>query len=578
MPLFNIRPQAADGSTAPAFSGLVAGKDGSGNIQDIITDTDGHLQVDILSGGGSSASVFVDNAAFTLASSSVTVGGGVRDDTLSSLSAVEGDAVPLRVSSTGALHVTGAGGGTEYSEDAVSPSPIVGTATLMERDDVLSSLTPVAGDFAASRCSAEGALWTQDFNSDAILADTTSIKTAVEILDNAISGSEMQVDVVTMPSTAVTNAGTFAVQVDGNALTALQLIDNIVVVDDAAFTLGSGSGVMMMGFAGTQSVNANDSAALACDTDGALHIADGGNSITIDGTVTANLSATDNAVLDNIQTAVELIDNAISGSEMQVDLVSANVTNAGTFAVQVSDTSFAVADGNALGEGVLVQGDDGSDRKNIHVDASTGDVQVDVTNTVTVDLGSNNDVTVTSTDSDGLEIQGGLDHDAADAGSPVKVGMKAIASKADPTEVAANDRTDWYASVAGVPWVIGGHPNVLNASINVTDADGAQANTAIITVAGNLSIVVTHIAVTADNANTADVQCRIGFGTSSTPAADAAGIVLDHPGIAKGGGMVVGTGAGIIGQGASNEDLRVTCEDPAGGSISINVSYYVIAI
>lgn len=60
------------------------------------------------------------------------------------------------------------------------------------------------------------------------------------------------------------------------------------------------------------------------------------------------------------------------------------VTNAGTFAVQIVDTSFAVADGNALGEGVLVQGDDGTDRKNINVDASTGDVQVDVTNTVTV--------------------------------------------------------------------------------------------------------------------------------------------------------------------------------------------------
>lgn len=53
-----------------------------------------------------------------------------------------------------------------------------------------------------------------------------------------------------------------------------------------------------------------------------------------------------------------------------------------THAVTISDISFAVADGNALGEGVLVQGDDGSDRKNIHVDATTGDVQVDVTDIV----------------------------------------------------------------------------------------------------------------------------------------------------------------------------------------------------
>lgn len=50
----------------------------------------------------------------------------------------------------------------------------------------------------------------------------------------------------------------------------------------------------------------------------------------VSGTVTANLSATDNAVLDSIdsdtsaiKTAVEIIDNAISGSEMQVDVVDA---------------------------------------------------------------------------------------------------------------------------------------------------------------------------------------------------------------------------------------------------------------
>jgi hypothetical protein len=79
---------------------------------------------------------------------------------------------------------------------------------------------------------------------------------------------------------------------------------------------------MMMGFAGTQSVNANDSAALACDTDGALHISDGGNSITIDGTVTADLGATDNAVLDAIAASLALLDNSISsGNELQVDVV-----------------------------------------------------------------------------------------------------------------------------------------------------------------------------------------------------------------------------------------------------------------
>ena len=124
--------------------------------------------------------VFADDAAFTLASSKVSMAGAIRDDALSTLTAVEGDAVPLRVSSTGALHVTGGGGGTEYNEDDVAPNPIVGTATLMERDDALATLTPAEGDFAAFRCNARGALWVEH--------DTT---TAIPVTDN---GGSLTVD------------------------------------------------------------------------------------------------------------------------------------------------------------------------------------------------------------------------------------------------------------------------------------------------------------------------------------------------------------------------------------------------
>lgn len=177
---------------------------------------------------------------------------------------------------------------------------------------------------------------------------------------------------------------------------------------------------------------------------------------------------------------------------------------------------------------------------------------------------------------DSAKVVGSVAHDTADAGAPVKIGHKAVAHGSNPAAVAAADRVDSIANRHGIPFVIGGHPNILTASINVTDADGAQTNAAIITVGAGTKIVVTHIAVTADNANTADVGVRIGFGTANTPAADAAGLIIDHPGIAKGGGMVVGNGAGIIGIGGDNEDLRITCEDPAGGSISVVVGYYTI--
>lgn len=69
---------------------------------------------------------------------------------------------------------------------------------------------------------------------------------------------------VTVGSHAVTNAGTFAVQVDGNALTALQLIDNPILVDDAAFTPATSS-VNMAGFqadeTATDSVDEGDAGA-----------------------------------------------------------------------------------------------------------------------------------------------------------------------------------------------------------------------------------------------------------------------------------------------------------------------------
>ena len=58
-----------------------------------------------------------------------------------------------------------------------------------------------------------------------------------------------------------------------------------------------------------------DIGAIALDADGAVHISDGGNTITIDGTVTANLSAADNAVLDQIEVNTSYGDNLGGGTE-----------------------------------------------------------------------------------------------------------------------------------------------------------------------------------------------------------------------------------------------------------------------
>ena len=210
--------------------------------------------------------------------------------------------------------------GAEYAEDSQHTDLDTGQFVLGVRNDTLAALGGTDGDYVPFQMNASGALY-------------------VEI---ATGGSS-----------------------------------DAVHVDDAAFTLGSHKGMMMMGFAGTQSVNANDAGAIAMETDGSVHIHDGGNTITVDGTVTANLSSTDNTVLDNIltknteidavldtidadtgaiKTAVEILDNAISGSEMQVDVVASLpagsaaigklAANSGVDIGDVDITSIAAGDNN----------------------------------------------------------------------------------------------------------------------------------------------------------------------------------------------------------------------------------------
>lgn len=175
-------------------------------------------------------------------------------------------------------------------------------------------------------------------------------------------------------------------------------------------------------------------------------------------------------------------------------------------------------------------------------------------------------------------INGTTAHDAADEGNPVKVGGKAVAHGSNPTAVAAADRTDWYFNRAGVPFVIGGHPNIITRSHLVADSDGAQTDAALVTVGAGSKIVVTRLTVICDNANTGDCRVAIGFGTANVPTAALAGVngMLLDASLDGGAGVTIGDGSGILGVGADNEDLRLTCSDPAGGNIRISYSYFTI--
>lgn len=93
----------------------------------------------------------------------------------------------------------GAGNALAHLEDAAHTTGDAGVQVLAVRNDTLAALAGTDGDYAPIQVNASGAVYT----------------------------------VVTGTAT-VDNGGTFAVQVDGDALTALQLIDNVVYTHDAA--------------------------------------------------------------------------------------------------------------------------------------------------------------------------------------------------------------------------------------------------------------------------------------------------------------------------------------------------------
>lgn len=164
----------------------------------------------------------------------------------------------------------------------------------------------------------------------------------------AVTGTFWQatqpVSLASVPSHAVTNAGTFAVQVDGTALTRLTDIETNT---DSLSVVGNGAA------ATAQRVTiANDST----------------GTVAVSGTVTANIGTVATlataAKQDTGNTNLATIAGAVSGTEMQVDVltmptVTVNahaVTNAGTFVVQ--ENGAALTSLQLIDDAVTVLGTD----------------------------------------------------------------------------------------------------------------------------------------------------------------------------------------------------------------------------
>lgn len=208
----------------------------------------------------------------------------------------------------------------------------------------------------------------------------------------------------------------------------------------------------------------------------------------------------------------------------------------------------------------------------VHTSSDVGVMALGVANEANTALAADGDYVPQAADVEGnARIVGNRDHDAVDAGELVGIGLRAIAHGTNPTAVAAADRTVWFANRAGVPFILGGHPNIVTLEAAYTTA---QTDIAVVTVAAGLKIAVTQIQAVTDEATTVGVGLRVGFAAVTTPTTT--GVILTHPGMVPGAGVSRGDGSGILGVGADGEDLRITSDVPTTGSLRILVSYFTI--
>jgi len=289
--------------------------------------------------------------------------------------------------------ITSFGGGTQYTDAAAAPAHPVGNTIIYNNAGTMTAISdtnplPVSATINTAglatsakqdtQITAEQAIQTSvELIDDAIKADdaaftpaTTKVMMAgfefddtspdsvdegdagaarmssrrevyMQIRDAA--GNERGVNVNASNQLAVagpvTNAGTFVVQENGSALTALQLIDDGVFTDDTStHSTGStkGYGIMAVATPTDAAVDANDigmvamttSRQLKVDASGvAVPVTDNSGSLTVDAPV-------------GTPVFVRLSDGSSAISTLPVSLASVPshaVTNAGTFAVQDSE-------------------------------------------------------------------------------------------------------------------------------------------------------------------------------------------------------------------------------------------------
>jgi fibronectin-binding autotransporter adhesin len=554
-----------DGTVAATQSGNWTARvaDGAGNaLTSKAPGSERALSVAIVDGsgaqvtsfGGSGGTSMTDDAAFTPASGAFTpMGGIVTSDSVDSgdggafaMLANRQQKVTLYDSSGVELAV---GGGTQYTEDAAAAADPIGNALNLVRDDARGgSLTTTNGDNVAARGTNAGELYVKHVDSIPVTDNAGSLTidapvgtpAFVRLSDGSAAITTLAVSLASVPSHAVTNAGTFGVQVDGAALTALQVIDNLP--NTLGSTTSGQSGALALGAVTTAAptYTTDQSNALSLQTDGALRAA-------VTNTVTVASHAVTNAGTFAVQAAQ-------SGTWTVQPGNTANSTawlvtgTGGTFPVTDSGGSLTVDGSVSLAAAIPAGTNNIGDVDVLSIaagDNNIGNVDIVTMPNVTLAAGTNTN-----------EVVGDVAHDAAVAGNPVLIAVRANTN--EPTAVAAGDATHLWADLFGRLVTIPGHPNPETpVTVNAT----SSGNTTVIASPGaSLSLYICKVSV--HNRDAANVVVTLQDGTGGTArwraelAAEGGGSLIDFG--ARGWKLTADTLLNVNLGGASSVDVNVT--------------------
>jgi len=240
---------------------------------------------------------------------------GVRNNSLSTtFSSTDGDYTPIAVDSAGQVYVTDIWNSftPKQTGEAASTSGHYGIGALAVRHDSLSAYAGIdEGDYTFLQVNASGALYVD-------IADGGQLDTIIDTLETTLTAIETD--------QAAIEALLITIDSDTDAIkTAVQILDDWDDSNYANVNINlAGSDAPTGGGAESGALRVT----LANDSTGVISIDDGGNTITVDGTVSVNSHAVTNAGTFAVQAGHD-ITGMVSGINADID-TSAEQLDGGT--------------------------------------------------------------------------------------------------------------------------------------------------------------------------------------------------------------------------------------------------------